>query len=101
MHEYQETHTAPIVYFFLGGLVGASAALLFAPQSGRDTREQLGQRLRRTADSARDLKDAAVHKGEQLKESATRLKERAVSKLSGRPGEASSYESAPLAEDLA
>ena len=42
--------------FLAGGIAGAGAALLLAPQSGRDTRGRMGRRLRRAARSARELK---------------------------------------------
>ena len=34
---------SPIVLLFLGGLIGASAALLFAPQTGKKTRRMVAQ----------------------------------------------------------
>lgn len=34
------------LYFLIGGFVGASIALLFAPKSGEETREYLGQKYR-------------------------------------------------------
>lgn len=74
-------YAAPMLYFVIGGLVGASAALLLAPQSGRATRDQLGRRLREGADSARELKDQLVQKGEQLRQGASRLRDKTVSAL--------------------
>jgi gas vesicle protein len=46
--------------FLAGGIAGASAALMLAPQSGRDTRGRMGRRLRRAARSARALRDRVV-----------------------------------------
>lgn len=43
--------------FLAGGLAGATAALLLAPQSGRDTRGRMGRRLRRAARAAREMRD--------------------------------------------
>lgn len=40
--------------FLLGALVGASAALLFAPRSGDATRRMLGEHARRATDTVRD-----------------------------------------------
>ncbi|MDE2237287.1 MAG: YtxH domain-containing protein [Elusimicrobia bacterium] len=34
-----------LVWFLLGGAIGAGAALLLAPRSGKETREQLGDWL--------------------------------------------------------
>lgn len=50
--------------FLFGALVGASAALLFAPRSGEATRQLLGEQARRATDTVRD----AV---EQVTESVT------------------------------
>jgi gas vesicle protein len=58
---------------FLAGLgVGAALALLFAPQSGEDTREWIGDtvegeayRLRRKAKRSLDQVQDALEKGEQ------------------------------------
>lgn len=42
-----------MVAFMLGALTGAAVALLFAPASGEETREYLGQRARETKARAR------------------------------------------------
>lgn len=88
------SYSAPVLYFLVGGIVGAGAALLLAPQSGRETREQLGQKLRDGADSARHMKDELIqkteqmkdglaHKTEQVKQGAVKLRDRAVTAFSG------------------
>lgn len=48
--------------FLVGALTGAAAALLFAPASGEETREYLGQRAREGRARARE----AVDKGHEL-----------------------------------
>ena len=40
---------------FLGLALGAGAALLFAPQSGEETRRSLGRRARRAQEAAQDF----------------------------------------------
>ncbi len=56
-------HSAGSVFlsFILGGLVGAGVALLMAPRSGRETRDQL-------AGLAEDVKEKATGYAEQAKE---------------------------------
>lgn len=43
-----------MVAFVIGALTGAAVALLFAPATGEETREYLGQRAREGRDKARD-----------------------------------------------
>lgn len=45
---------AVVAAFMMGALTGAALALLFAPASGEDTREYLGQKAREGRDKARD-----------------------------------------------
>ena len=50
-----------LLAFILGAMSGAAVALLYAPASGRDTREYLGQRAR----EGRDRANEAAEKGRQ------------------------------------
>jgi gas vesicle protein len=59
-----------IVSFMLGALSGAAFAILFAPRSGRETREMLGEKLRETAERSRRLGEQAVEKGREAAEEA-------------------------------
>ena len=43
-----------MVAFVIGALTGAAVALLYAPASGEETREFLGQKAREGKDKARD-----------------------------------------------
>ena len=59
--------------FLTGGLAGAAVALLLAPQSGRESREQVRGYARRAeehvhelAEKATDLMDQAVDKGHEF-----------------------------------
>ena len=57
-----------LLSFLLGGVVGAGLALLFAPQSGRETR----QKIREIAD---DVKEKSADYVNQAKEKASSLVE--------------------------
>ncbi len=57
-----------ILSFLLGGLTGAALAMLFAPRSGRETRELLGDKIREGAERGRELKDRVVAKGREIVE---------------------------------
>jgi gas vesicle protein len=69
--------------FVTGGLLGAAAALLLAPQSGRKSREQLRgyarrteQSVRKVADKAGEVVDEALDKGREfIKDKQTVLNE--------------------------
>ena len=65
-----------VLSFLLGALSGAAVAILFAPRSGRETRERLGEKLRETAESSRRLGEQAVEKGREAAEDATGYLER-------------------------
>jgi gas vesicle protein len=60
-----------ILSFLLGALSGAALAILFAPRSGRETREMLGEKLRETAERSRRLGEQAVEKGREAAEDAS------------------------------
>ena len=51
-----------LLAFLLGAVGGAAVALLYAPATGRDTREYLGERAREGRDKAAD----AAQKGRQV-----------------------------------
>jgi gas vesicle protein len=54
-----------LLSFLLGALSGAALAILFAPRSGRETREILGDKLRETADRSRRMGEQAFEKGRE------------------------------------
>lgn len=57
-----------LLSFLLGGVVGAGLALLFAPQSGRETRQKI-------KDLADDVKERSAEYVNQAKEKAASLVE--------------------------
>jgi gas vesicle protein len=61
--------------FLLGGLVGASIAMLMAPQSGRKTRGMI-------ADKGVELKDRAMGTVEETKHKAEQLASSTMEKVS-------------------
>jgi gas vesicle protein len=74
--------------FLAGGVVGAAAVMLWAPQSGRATRETIARTFGKTAGSARQIKDRVLQKGRQIQGEAAHRVSGAVSALSGRDGQA-------------
>lgn len=59
-----------IIGTLIGGMVGATAALLLAPKSGKELRDDINQGATQAKDMAYDWKDVAQVKGSELKEVA-------------------------------
>lgn len=92
MEHYESTSATRTIMTFLGGLaVGYGVALLFAPRSGRETREMItdyaqsaGERLSTIAksaiDSARQTAETASQRvGEYVDEARTKVSKTASS----------------------
>ncbi len=62
---------ARIAYFAIGALLGAAAALLFAPKSGRELREDLADATRKGVDRARETGSQLTARAGEYYESAT------------------------------
>ena len=60
-----------ILAFLLGGMTGAALALLYAPRTGQETRDMIGERLRETAERGRELKHEVVGRSRALVDDAT------------------------------
>ena len=64
-----------LIYFLLGGFVGASVALLLAPRSGEETRDLLGDRYRegteRIGETFRSGRETVVDKSGGLADRAS------------------------------
>ena len=70
-----------LVAFVAGAAVGAAVALLFAPATGEETRDYLGQRARegreRATDAARQGRDILNRQRDQISTAFDRVRERA------------------------
>jgi gas vesicle protein len=62
----EENYESRVVWFFAGAAIGATVALLFAPQSGRKTRQMIGRR-------ANDGRDALSEAGHDIAEKSKEL----------------------------
>ena len=72
--EKQDSGIGP---FLLGIAVGAGVALLFAPQSGQETRRGIARSARRAQDAAQDLvEDVSGTVADKFKEVRTSVEER-------------------------
>lgn len=71
MSDDRSSASGVILSFLLGGLTGAALAILFAPRSGEETREMLGEKVREGAEKGRRLRERAVAKGREVLDDAT------------------------------
>jgi gas vesicle protein len=60
-----------ILAFLLGGLTGAALAILYAPRTGSETREIIGERFREGAERGRELRERVVGRGREAIEDAS------------------------------
>jgi gas vesicle protein len=60
-----------VLSFVLGALSGAALAILFAPRSGRETRELLSDKVREATERSRRLGEQALAKGREATEEAS------------------------------
>ncbi len=95
----RENHGSDFVYFVLGGLTGASLALLLTPRSGRDTREIVASRMRdgervarRGFERGRQVVVRTMQEGKQL---AKRSLERGRDVVESASGASASLDPAP------
>jgi gas vesicle protein len=81
-----------LVAFIAGAVIGAAVALLFAPASGEETREYLGERAREGRDRATEAfrkgREAVNIQGERLSTAFERAREQYQHKTSGEESEA-------------
>ena len=70
-------------WFLAGGIAGAGASLLLAPQSGKATREAMTRQLAGSADAVRGLRNRVAARGEQIWDETAHRVGDAVSALSG------------------
>jgi gas vesicle protein len=71
-----EGSASNMLFFLLGGLTGAAVALLYAPRSGRETREILSDRFGEAAERGRELKEQVVARSRELMDEAGEYVER-------------------------
>lgn len=66
-----------VLYFLIGGVVGATVALLFAPRTGEETREIIASKVKDSKDALQDkikqAKDKISETSERLESGATDL----------------------------
>jgi gas vesicle protein len=78
--ESTDSESSGIAWFLTGAIIGAAVAMLYAPKSGKDTRQYLSDKGRETlGDTGKNFMDASkdmFERGRQLVEDAADLFER-------------------------
>lgn len=77
-----------LIGFVVGGLTGAVVALLFAPQSGEETRTYIKEKSIELRDKAAEQAELVASKAEQLAEDAKVRGKEAVETVKARSKEA-------------
>ncbi|HUF93073.1 MAG TPA: YtxH domain-containing protein [Candidatus Limnocylindria bacterium] len=70
-------------WFFLGGVIGAAAALLLAPKPGRETRELIAERGSEVARKAQELANEAQGRAGEWLDKSRELFEEQTQRLMG------------------
>jgi gas vesicle protein len=76
-----ENNSGSLVWFVAGAAIGASIALLYAPQSGRDTRRYLNKRTRQGREALEEVAGDFADKGRELYKKGRGLAEDAADLL--------------------
>jgi gas vesicle protein len=66
-------NTSKVVWFFAGAALGSTIALLYAPQSGRDSRRYIGKQARKGREAIEDISRDLADKGRELYEQGRRV----------------------------
>jgi gas vesicle protein len=73
-----ENDSSSMFWFITGAVIGAAAALLYAPGPGKQTRDQLTRKGAETADSLTQTSNELMDKGKELYERGRGLAEEAA-----------------------
>ena len=70
-----------LVWLIAGAAIGAAIALLYAPQTGRDTRRLIGKKARQGREAIADAGQDLAEKGRELYEKGRRVADDAAELL--------------------
>lgn len=90
IEEQQDDTVNRLVWFLTGAAIGAAVAILYAPQSGKDTRRYITDRAQQgkqaVSDTSKDIVDASkemFERGRKLVDEAADLFDRARKMVKG------------------
>jgi gas vesicle protein len=76
--ESQSQGTSNIAWFLTGALIGATAALLYAPKSGKETRQYIADRTQQGRDAVESASEDLVGAGKEMFDRGRKLVEDAA-----------------------
>lgn len=74
----EDQENSPVVWFLAGAAIGATLALLFAPQSGTETRRRIKAKATEGRDALGDTSRDLAGRGRDLFEKGKRLADEAA-----------------------
>ena len=90
IEEQEDDTVSRLAWFLTGAVIGATVAILYAPKSGRDTRQYISDRAQQgrqaVADTSKDIVDASkemFERGRRLVDEAADLFDRARKMVKG------------------
>jgi gas vesicle protein len=96
MYREEQSGASFVLGMMTGAFIGAGVALLFAPKSGQEMRQQLGEQYRglatRVGETTESLRESAQTLREQGRERVQRLTSQLSDRVSSATERASSYE---------
>jgi gas vesicle protein len=76
--ETMQDNTGRLVWFLTGAALGATIALLYAPQSGEETRRMIGKKAREGREALADRGSELMDKGRDLYDRGRKMAEDAA-----------------------
>ena len=74
----EENENSNVVWFVAGAAIGATLALLFAPNSGEDTRRYIRRKAERSRDALQDRSRDLADRGRELFERGKKIADEAA-----------------------
>ena len=74
----EEDNGGKLIWFVAGAAIGAAVALLYAPQSGQDTRRYLGEKAKEGKDAISESGREMMERGRELYDRGRRMADEAA-----------------------
>jgi gas vesicle protein len=76
--ENESQGSSNVAWFLTGALIGATAALLYAPRSGKETRRYIADKTQQSRDAVESASDDLVEAGREMFDRGRKLVEDAA-----------------------